>query len=107
MQTTEIEIEFAPTQRKKIGQLSGIKLPKSLNIRLAELTALAMAAKAAGRTTLPLTPSAVNQMLPNERQSLEGAGLFSVQVELTAEQRERIKQATGMTMSTLLIVPDD
>jgi ribosomal protein L11 methyltransferase len=107
MQTTEIEIELVPAQRKKVSQLSGINMPKTINMRLAELTALAMVATAAGRTTLPLTPSAVNQMLPHERQNLEGAGLYSVEVELTAEQREQIKQVTGTTMSTLLIVPDD
>jgi ribosomal protein L11 methyltransferase len=108
METTELEIELAPSQRKRISQLSGIQMSKTVRMRLAEWATLAMAAAAAGRKTLAITPSAIKQMLPDDRQNLQGADeLFSVEVELTVEQREQIKQATGTTFSSLLIVPDD
>jgi ribosomal protein L11 methyltransferase len=107
METTELEIELTPTQRKRISQLSGIEMPKTVSMRLAEWATLAMAAAAAGRRTLAITPSGVKQMLPHERQNLQDAELFSVEVELTVEQREQIEQATGTTFASLLIVPDD
>lgn len=102
-----IEIRLTPTQKEHYGRQTGLSLPSSLSLPLAELKLLSGVAAKAGSGSLPVSRSAVRQLLgpgpPHER----GGGPFVVEVALTPGQKEQIRRATGRVFASLRVVPDD
>ena len=99
-----IEIRLTPTQKEHYGRQTGLSLPSSLSLPLAELKLLSGVAAKAGSGSLPVSRSAVRQLLgPGER----GGGPFVVEVALTPGQKEQIRRATGRVFASLRVVPDD
>ena len=101
-----IEIRLTPTQKEHYGRQTGLFLPSSLNFPLAQLKRLSTLAAEAGSGSLPVSRSAVRQLLepgpPGER-----GDPFVVEVALTLAQKEQLGRATGNVFATLRIVPDD
>lgn len=101
-----IEIRLTPTQKEHYGRQTGLSLPSSLSLPLAELKLLSGVAAKAGSGSLPVSRSAVRQLLgpdpPHER-----GGPFVVEVALTPGQKEQIRRATGRVFASLRVVPDD
>jgi ribosomal protein L11 methyltransferase len=102
----QIEIKLTSAQRAHVSQQSGLNLPY-IRMQPTELELLTMVAVAAGNETLPVTPSAIKQVFGPGQNSEQGSDPFTLEVRLTSEQKEQIRQATGKRVSSLLIVPDD
>ena len=100
-----IEIQLTRPQREHYAQQTGLSLPPSLNLPVDQLRHLSIVAMKAGIDCLPITRTAVRQALkaPDE----QGRDTFVVEVSLTSEQKERVRQATGGVFASLRIVPDD
>ena len=101
-----IKIKLTPTQKAHILEQSGLNLP-AVRMRPAELELLTKVAMTAGNETLPVTPSAIKQVLRPDQNNEQDNDLFTIEIHLTSEQKEQIRQATGRSVSSLLIVPDD
>ncbi len=102
-----IEIRLTPTQKEHYGLQTGVILPSSLSLPLAELKRLSSVAVRAGSESLPVSRSAVRQLLEPRPPGGRGGGPFVVEVALTPRQKEQIEQATGKVFASLRIVPDD
>ena len=102
-----IEIRFTSTQKEHYGLQTGVILPPSLSLPLAELKRLSSIAAKAGAGFLPVSRSAVRQLLEPEPSAERGGGPFVVEVALTPKQREQIGRVTGRLFASLRIVPDD
>jgi ribosomal protein L11 methyltransferase len=102
-----IELRLTPTQKKHYGRQTGLSLPSSLSLPLAELKLLSSIAVTAGSESLPVSRSAVRQLLEPRPSGGRGGGPFVVEVALTPGQREQIKRATGKVFASLRLVPDD
>jgi len=74
---------------------------------LIELKLLAMVAAKAGTETLPVTLTAIQQAYKPGQNSGQGSESFTIEVSLTSEQKEQLRQATGTNISFLRIVADD
>jgi ribosomal protein L11 methylase PrmA len=102
-----IVLRLTPMQKEYYVRQTGMILPSSLSLPLAQLKRLSVVAVKAGSEALPISRSAVRQLLepgpPGEREG----GPFVVEVALTQGQKERIRQATGNVFASLRIVPDD
>ncbi len=61
----------------------------------------------AGTDTLPVSRSAVKQVLEPKPSGEQGSDAFVVEVDLTAGQKEQIKQVTGTVFTSLRIAPYD
>jgi ribosomal protein L11 methyltransferase len=103
-----IEIRLTPTQKEHYVRQTGVSLPSSLSLPIAELRRLASVAAKAGSESLPISRSAVRQLLePEPSGERGGGGPFVVEVALTFGQKEQIGRATGHFFASLRIVPDD
>lgn len=102
-----IEIRLTPTQKEHYGRQTGLSLPSSLSLPLAELKLLSGVAAKAGSESLPISRSAVRQLLEPELPEGRGGGPFVVEVALTPGQKEQIRRATGRVFASLRVVPDD
>ena len=102
-----IELQLTPTQRVHYVRQTGMVLPSSLSFYPAQLKRLSIVAVKAGTDTLPISRSAVKQVLEPKPSSEQGSDWFAVEVSLTSEQKEQIRQVTGNVFTSLRIVPDD
>ena len=102
-----IEIRLTPTQKEHYGRQTGLSLPSSLSLPLAELKLLSDVAAKAGSGSLPVSRSAVRQLLGRDPSHERGGGPFVVEVALTPGQKEQIRRATGRVFASLRVVPDD
>jgi ribosomal protein L11 methyltransferase len=102
-----IELQLTPTQRVHYLRQTGMVLPSSLSLPPAQLKRLSSVAVKAGTETLPISRSAVKQVLEPKSSSEQGSDSFAVEVSLTSEQKEQIRQVTGNVFASLRIVPDD
>jgi ribosomal protein L11 methyltransferase len=102
-----IEIRFTPTQKEHYGRQTGLSLPSSISLPLAQLKRLSAVAVKAGSESLPISRSAVRQVLEPEPSGERGGNLFVVEVALTPGQKKQIGRATGNIFASLRIVPDD
>ena len=102
-----IEIRLTPTQKEHYGRQTGLSLPSSLSLPLAELKLLSGVAAKAGSGSLPVSRSAVRQLLERDPPHERGGGPFVVEVALTPGQKEQIRRATGRVFASLRVVPDD
>jgi ribosomal protein L11 methylase PrmA len=102
-----IEIRLTPTQKEHYGRQTGLSLPSSLSLPLAELKLLSGVAAKAGSGSLPVSRSAVRQLLGRDLPHERGGGPFVVEVALTPGQKEQIRRATGRVFASLRVVPDD
>jgi ribosomal protein L11 methylase PrmA len=102
-----IEIRLTPTQKEHYGRQTGLSLPSSLSLPLAELKLLSGVAAKAGSGSLPVSRSAVRQLLGRDPPRERGGGPFVVEVALTPGQKEQIRRATGRVFASLRVVPDD
>ena len=102
-----IEIRLTPTQKEHYGRQTGLSLPSSLSLPLAELKLLSGVAAKAGSGSLPVSRSAVRQLLGPDPPHERGGGPFVVEVALTPGQKEQIRRATGRVFASLRVVPDD
>ncbi len=103
-----IEIRLTPTQKEHYGRQTGLSLPSSLSLPRAQLKLLSSVAAKAGSESLPVSRSAVGQLLEPEPPAERGGGdPFVVELALTPEQKEQIGRATGNVFASLRIVPDD
>ena len=100
-----IVLRLTPVQKEHYGRQTGLSLPSSLSLPLAQLKSLSSAVAKAGSESLPISRSAVKQLL--EPSSERGGAPFVVEVALTPRQREQIERATGKVFASLRIVPDD
>ena len=102
-----IEIRLTPMQKEHYGRQTGLSLPSSLSLPLAELKLLSGVAAKAGSGSLPVSRSAVRQLLGRDPPHERGGGPFVVEVALTPGQKEQIRRATGRLFASLRVVPDD
>ena len=100
-------LRLTPAQKEHYGRQTGLSLPSSLSLPLAQLKSLSSVAAKAGSESLPISRSAVKQLLEPEPSSERGGAPFVVEVTLTPRQREQIERATGDVFASLRIVPDD
>ena len=102
-----IVLRLTPVQKEHYGSQTGLSLPSSLSLPLAQLKSLSSVAVRAGSESLPISRSAVKQVLEAESSGERGGGPFAVEVTLTPRQKEQIRRATGDIFTSLRIVPDD
>src|ERR671916_204370 len=102
-----IELRLTPTQKERYFRQTGLALPSSLSLPPAQLKRLSSVAVKAGTETLPISRSAVKQVLEPKPSGKQGSASFAVEVSLTPEQKEQIRQVTGNVFSSLRIVPYD
>jgi ribosomal protein L11 methylase PrmA len=106
----QIEIKLSETQRKYISRQSGVNKP-SVRMKLFELKLLAMVAAKEGTETLPVTltaiQKAIQQVYEPGQNSGQGSESFTIEISLTAEQKEHLRQLTGTQISFFRIEPDD
>jgi ribosomal protein L11 methyltransferase len=74
---------------------------------LAELKLLSSVAAKAGAEALPVSRSAVRQLLEPRPSGGRGGGPFVVELALTPGQKEQIERATGHFFASLLMGPHD
>jgi ribosomal protein L11 methyltransferase len=101
-----IVLRLTPAQKEHYLRQTGMVLPSSLSLPLAQLKLLSSVAAKAGAGSLPLSRSAVRQLL-EPGPSGEPGGPFVVEVALTPAQKEQIERATGHVFASLRIAPDD
>ena len=101
-----IELRLTPTQKERYFRQTGLSL-HSISLPPVQLKRLSSVAVKAGIDTLPISRSAVKQVLEPKPSGEQGSISFAVEVMLTSEQKEQIRQATGNVFSSLRIVPDD
>jgi ribosomal protein L11 methyltransferase len=101
-----IEIRLTPTQRNHYFRRTGMFL-RSISLPPAQLKRLSVVAVKAGTEALPISRSAVRQVLEPKPSSEQGGDPFVVEVALTPEQREQIGRATGNVFASLRIGPHD
>src|SRR5918998_6429461 len=101
-----IEILLTPTQKGHYFRRTGMFL-NSISLNSAHLKRLSGVAARAGSDSLPVSRSAVRQLLEPGSPAERGGGPFVVEVALTPRQKEQIRRATGKLFASLRIVPDD
>ena len=101
-----IEIRLTPAQRNHYFRRTGMFL-RSISLPPAQLKRLSVVAVKAGSEALPISRSAVRQVLEPKPSSEQGGDPFVVEVALTPEQREQIGRATGNVFASLRIGPHD
>jgi ribosomal protein L11 methyltransferase len=99
-------IRLTPTQKERYFRQTGMIL-HSINMYPDQLKRLSTVAVKAGTDTLPVSRSAIKQVLEPEPSGERGSGPFIVGIDLTPEQKEQIRRATGHAFSSLQIVPYD
>ena len=101
-----IEIRLTPTQKERYFRQTGMTM-HSISLYPAQLKRLSAVAVKAGSESLPVSRSAVRQLLGPEPSGERGGSPFVVEVTLTPGQKEQIRRATGDVFAFLRIVPDD
>ncbi len=101
-----IEIRLTPTQKEHYFRRTGMFL-HSINLPPAQLKRLSTVAVRAGSESLPVSRSAVRQLLEPELSGGRGGGPFVVEVALTSKQKEQLGRATGRLFASLRIGPHD
>ena len=101
-----IVLRLTPAQKEHYVRQTGMVLPSSLSLPLAQLRLLSSVAVKAGAGSLPVSRSAVRQLLESGPPGSPD-GPFVVEVALTPGQREQIERATGHVFASLRMVPDD
>ncbi len=104
----EIIIEFSENQQEVIRQQCGF-IPKPLVTDSLNLVMLSIATSAIKSDVLPLVSSisTCNQILECIEKNLPIQQPFTVKLELTAEQREIIRNTVNKEWHHILIAPDD
>jgi ribosomal protein L11 methyltransferase len=100
-----IEIRLTPTQKERYFRQTGM-IMHSISLYPEQLKRLSGVAAKVGAESLPVSRSAVRQLLEPEPSS-ERAAPFAVEVALTPRQKEQVRRATGHVFASLRIVPDD
>ena len=100
-----IEIRLTPTQKERYFRQTGMIL-HSISLYPEQLKRLSGVATEAGSESLPISRSAVRQLLEPEPSGGRG-GSFVVEVALTPGQKEQVGRATGNVFASLRIGPDD
>jgi ribosomal protein L11 methyltransferase len=100
-----IEIRLTPTQKEHYFRRTGMIL-HSVSVPPAQLRRLSGVAAEAGADSLPVSRSAVRQLLGPGPPGGRG-GPFVVEVALTPAQKGRIERATGRAFASLLMGPHD
>ena len=101
-----IEIRLTPTQKEHYFRRTGMIL-HSVSVPPAQLKRFSSVAAKAGSESLPVSRSAVRQLLEPEPSGERGGGPFVVEVVLTPRQKEQIGRATGHCFASLLMGPHD
>ncbi len=101
-----IEFRFTPTQQASYFRQTGMIL-HSIRLYPAQLKRLSMVAVNAGSETLPISRSALKQVLEPKPPGEQGSASFAVEVSLTSEQKEQIRQVTGNVFTSLRLGPYD
>lgn len=101
-----IEIRLTPTQKERYFRQTGMIL-HSISLYPAQLKRLSIVAAKAGTESLPISRSAVKYLLEPRASGEQGSDSFTVEVDLTAEQKEQIRQVTDYAFSFLRIGPHD
>ena len=102
-----IQIRLTPAQRVHYVRQTGMVLSSSVSLYPAQLQRLSSVAAKAGSETLPISRSAVKQVLEPKTSGEQGSDPFAVDVVLTPGQKEQIRRVTGHVFASLRIVPDD
>jgi ribosomal protein L11 methyltransferase len=102
-----VEIRLTPTQKENYVRQTGMILPSYISLPAAQLKRLSIVAAKAGTESLPISRSAVKQVLEPEPSGGRGRDPFAVEVDLTPGQKEQVRRVTGHVFSSLRIVPDD
>lgn len=101
-----IEIRLTPTQKEHYYRRTGMFL-NSISLNPAQLKRLSVVAAEAGTASLPISRSAVRQLLELELPAERDGGPFVVELALTLAQKEQIGRATGKLFASLRIGPHD
>ena len=101
-----IKIRLTPTQREHYFRRTGMIL-HSVSVPPAQLKRSSGVAAKAGSESLPVSRSAVRQLLEPEPSGERGGGPFVVKVALTPGQKEQLGRATGHSFASLLMGPHD
>ena len=101
-----IEIRLTLTQKERYLRRTGMIL-HSISVPPAQLRRFSGVAAKAGTASLPVSRSAVRQLLGPGPPEGRGGGPFVVEVALTPGQMEQIERATGHFFVSLLIGPHD
>ena len=103
-----IEISFTREQQLDLLMSTGFLL-RSIHVRKMRLAALALAAAAAGRDSLPFSRSeaTITRMLQPPEHVAAGPFLRIVSVPFTEEQTDQLRKLTGRRLSAILIAPDE
>ncbi len=101
-----IEIRLTLTQKEHYFRRTGMIL-HSVSVPPAQLKRFSGVAAKAGSESLPVSRSAVRQLLEPEPSGERGGGPFVVEVALTPGQKEQIERATGNVFASLRMGPHD
>jgi ribosomal protein L11 methyltransferase len=101
-----VEIRLTPTQKEHYFRRTGMIL-HSVSVPSAQLERFSAVAAKAGTGSLPVSRSAVRQMLEPGPSGERGGGPFVVEVALTPGQKEQVRRATGKLFASLRIGPHD
>lgn len=99
-------IDLTPMQKEHFTRQTGGFL-HSIRLQPVQLKLLSMVALKAGSEILPISLSAIRQLLGSGPTGEQCSDSFAIEVSLTSEQREQIRQVTGNVFSSLRLVPDD
>jgi ribosomal protein L11 methyltransferase len=100
-----IEIRLTLAQKEHYFRRTGMVL-HSVSVPPAQLRRFSGVAARAGSQSLPISRSAVRQLLEPRPPGGRG-GPFVVEVALTPGQKEQVRQATGKLFASLLMGPHD
>lgn len=105
---TDIEIALTREQQTQLLMSAGFIL-RSIRVRKVRLAALALAAAAAGSESLPFSRSAqtISRMLQAPGEPSSGPFLRIINLPLTPEQTDSLRQLTGRRLSSLMLAPDE
>ena len=101
-----IVIRLTPTQKEHYFRRTGMVL-HSISLPPAQLKRFSCVAAKAGSGSLPVSRSAVRQLIGPEPPHERGGGPFVVEVALTQGQKGQIRRATGRVFASLRIGPHD
>jgi ribosomal protein L11 methyltransferase len=101
-----VVIRLTPTQKERYFRQTGMSL-HSISVPPAQLKRLSILAAKAGTESLPVSRSALKQVLEPGPSDERGSDPFAVEVVLTPGQKEQIRRVTGHAFSFLRIGPHD
>src|ERR671917_395079 len=101
-----IEIRLTPPQKERYFRQTGM-IMHSMSLYPEQLKRLSGVAAKVDSESLPVSRSAVKQLLEPEASGGRGGDPFVVEVALTPGQKEQIGRATGKVFASLRIGPND